>query len=115
MAPKPNPLKRPVPTHVVNRLAELAQRQQALNEQIERERGQLLTDFAGITGIDLARFGLWVNDDEQPPTYEVLTKADFERRQRLKAAVQQPQPTPKADPHPRKGENPLPLAASGDG
>lgn len=107
----PQTLKRPLPKHVLNRLAELAQRQQALNDQINAERGTLLGDFAGFLGMDGARFGLWINDDEDPITYEVLSKADFERRQRLRAAVNQAQAAaPKPDPTPRTGEKPLALA-----
>lgn len=101
--PKPQQIKRPIPKHLLERLGGLAQQQAA----IEQARLQLLQDFAGFLGVDPQRFGLWFNDDEQPPTYEVLTKADFERRQRMKAA---PAPA-KVDPTPRKGEAPLPLAS----
>lgn len=107
----PQTLKRPVPKHVLNRLADLAQRQQALNDQINTERGQFLQGFAAGLGIDPTRFGLWINDGEDPITYEVLAKADFERRQRLQEAVNQAKAAaPKADPAPRKGEKPLALA-----
>lgn len=102
----PQTLKRPIPKHLIERLGGLAQQQAA----IEQQRTQLLQDFAGFLGVDPQRFGLWFNDDENPPTYEVLTKVDFERRQRLRAAVAQAQATPPADPTPKPGEKPLPIA-----
>lgn len=105
----PQRIKRPVPKYLVARRAAIAERRAAVNQQLDHEDAQAIQDFGGFLDIDGTRFGLWLNDDEEPQTYEVLTRAEFEQRVRLRAAVQQAQ-QPKADPTPRTGEKPLALA-----
>lgn len=77
--------KRPMPKHVITRLAGLAQQRAA----VDAAQNQLLQDFLGFLGIDPTRDGLWINDDEDPPTYEILTRQELERRVRLKQAAAQ--------------------------
>lgn len=125
---QPAQIKKPIPPYVIDRVRGFGAAVQSILQQQE----QFLADAAGLWGINQTVHRVWWNFVDtatgQPlekPTYEVLTVADWERRQRLQSAIQQaggaasvasaPAAKPKADPQPRDGEKVLqpPKAASG--
>lgn len=125
---QPAQIKRPIPQYVIDRVRGFGAAMQSILQQQE----QFLADAAGLWGINPTIHRVWWNFVDpatgQPlekPTYEVLTIADWERRQRLQAAIQQasgaapasaaPDAKPKADPRPKEGEKVLQLPPAADG